>query len=119
MSRDDETLLDIAEAARLVIMFQQDTTKESFFDDQKTQSAILHQLMVIGEAVKRLSSEFRETHSDVPWKLIAGMRDHLIHAYDAVDLDEVWKTATEDVPNLLTQIEPLLPEPDDGTNTNV
>jgi uncharacterized protein with HEPN domain len=58
---------------------------------------------------KRLSSEFRARYADIPWSLIAGMRDHLIHGYDIVDWDEVWKTATRDVPDLLTKMGPLLP----------
>jgi uncharacterized protein with HEPN domain len=65
--------------------------------------------MVIGEAVKRLSLEFRARHSGIPWSDIAGMRDHLIHGYDIVDLEEVWKTVTVDVPDLLTALEPLAP----------
>ena len=65
--------------------------------------------MVIGEAVKRLSPEFRQAHMDIPWSAIAGMRDHLIHGYDIVDMEEVWKTATVDVPDLLTALEPLVP----------
>ena len=83
--------------------------KAAFGADRKTQSAVLHQLMVIGEAVKRLSPEFRERHGGIPWSAIAGMRDHLIHGYDLVDLEEVWKTATADVPSLLTALEPLVP----------
>lgn len=70
---------------------------------------MLYQLIVMGEAVKHLSSEFRAQHTEIPWSLIAGMRDHLIHGYDIVDWDEVWKTATSDVLDLLTKIEPLLP----------
>jgi uncharacterized protein with HEPN domain len=66
-------------------------------------------LIVMGEAVKRLSAEFRAKHAEIPWSLIAGMRDHLIHGYDIVDWDEVWKTATTDVPDLLIRIAPLLP----------
>ena len=66
--------------------------------------------MVIGEGVKRLSFEFRDQHPEIPWYLIAGMRDHLIHAYDAVDLEEVWKTISQDIPDLLNKIEPLLPQ---------
>jgi uncharacterized protein with HEPN domain len=110
MHRNETTLLDIVSAARLVLAFTRSMTKDAFFGDVKTQSAVLHQLMIIGEAVKRLSSEFRAQHPGVPWSLIAGMRNHLIHAYDAVDLEEVWKTATVDVPDLLAQIEPLLPK---------
>jgi uncharacterized protein with HEPN domain len=65
--------------------------------------------MVIGEAVKRLSEAFRERHAILPWALMAGMRDHLIHGYDAIDLEEVWRTATHDVPEVLIKLEPLLP----------
>jgi uncharacterized protein with HEPN domain len=110
MRRDESSLLDIAKAGRLTLAFMRDITKAAFFDDLKTQSAVLHQLLVMGEAVKRLSREFRAQHPTIPWLLIAGMRDHLIHAYDTVDLDEVWKTATRDVPELLAAIEPLLPK---------
>ncbi len=109
MSRDDATLLDLARAAHLIIEFTRNTDALAFFDDVKTQSAVLHQLMVLGEAVKRLSSEFRLQHPEIPWPLIAGMRDNLIHEYDSVDLDEVWRTADRDIPNLLKQLERLLP----------
>jgi uncharacterized protein with HEPN domain len=54
-------------------------------------SAVLHQLLIIGEAVKRISPEFRVAHPEVPWKLIAGTRDKLIHFYEGVDLEEVWE----------------------------
>jgi uncharacterized protein with HEPN domain len=123
MRRDEATLLDIARAARLVLAFKQGMTKEAFLDDAKTQSSVLYQLIVIGEAVKRLSSEFRARHPEILWSLIAGMRDHLIHGYDAVDWDEVWKTAMVDVPDLLGKIESLLPkarsEPqENNTSTN-
>jgi uncharacterized protein with HEPN domain len=81
-----------------------------FFTDLKTQSAVLHQLTVLGEAVKRLSPSFRTQHPILPWSLIAGMRDHLIHGYDVVDLEEVWNTASNDIPEVLAKITPLLPE---------
>jgi uncharacterized protein with HEPN domain len=80
----------------------------------KTQSAVLHQLLVLGEAVKRLSGDFRDAHPEVPWRLIAGMRDKLIHHYDSVDLDEVWRVAERDIPYLAEQIVPLLPSREEG-----
>ncbi len=107
MDRDEASLRDIAQSCRHVIDFVGNQTYESFVEDIRTQSAVQHQLLVIGEAVKRLSDEFRVEHSDIPWQLIAGMRDHIIHAYDSVDLDEVWNTATVDIPELLGKIAPL------------
>ena len=109
MSGDEAILLDIARALKLIIAFTRDTDPTAFFDDAKTQSAVLHQLLVLGEAVKRLTSEFRAEHASVPWVLIAGMRDNLIHEYDTVDLDEVWRTATHDVPRLLATLRTWLP----------
>ena len=58
MQRDDTILLDITTAARQIIAFRGAMTKENFLKDEKTQSAILHQLMIMGEATKRLSSKY-------------------------------------------------------------
>lgn len=110
MSRDDATLLDLLKAARLVVRFKGKLAKKAFLRDVKTQSAILHQLLVIGEAVKRLSGDFRVRHPEIPWTGIAGMRDKLIHQYDAVDLDEVWKTVTKDIAPLISFLERLVPQ---------
>ena len=81
-----------------------------FLDDIKTQSSVLHQLMVLGEGVKRLSDDFRSRHPEIPWTLMAGMRDKLIHGYDIVDLEEAWKTANCDVPDLFQWLEPHSPK---------
>jgi uncharacterized protein with HEPN domain len=59
LSRDEGNLLDILKAARLTIEFKGQMDKAEFLADLKTQSAVLHQLLIIGEAVKRLSPEFR------------------------------------------------------------
>jgi uncharacterized protein with HEPN domain len=111
MSRDDATLLDIYRAAQLSVEFRDSLDQESFNADIKTQSAVLHQLLVLGEAVKRLSNQYREDNPQIPWRLIAGMRDNLIHGYDVVDLEEVWNTINRDIPNLIQLLEPLVPSP--------
>jgi uncharacterized protein with HEPN domain len=105
MHRDEVVIQDIINAARLVIEFVTGFDKHTFIDDWKTRSAVLYQLTVIGEAVKRLSKEFRTNYPEIPWTLIAGMRDNLIHGYDLIDWDEVWKTSTVDVPELLAKVE--------------
>ena len=108
MSPDEIIVLDIVRAARLAIEFKQGMDKDEFLADIKTQSAVLHQLMVMGEAVKRLSMDYRDEHAHIPWKVIAGMRDVLIHGYDIVDLNEVWKTVDVDVPQVLPALEKLI-----------
>jgi uncharacterized protein with HEPN domain len=114
MSRDSATLLDMLKAARLAVKFREGMTKRAFLDDPKTQSAVLHQLLVLGEAGKRLSQEFRAQRQQVPWKKIVGMRDTLIHEYDDVDLNEVWKTVSSDVPRLIKQLELLAPSKEEN-----
>lgn len=111
MSRDDATVLDMLKAARLAVEFKEGIDEATFVDDPKTQSAVLHQLLLLGEAVKRLSGEFRSGHPELPWRMIAGMRDRIIHGYDQVDLNEVWRTVTSDVPRLIVLLEPLAPSP--------
>lgn len=114
MSRDLTYLADILQAARLVQDFATGVAAEAFFEDPLRQSAILRQLEITGEATKRLSEAFRSSHPEIPWRNMAGMRDVLIHAYDHVDLEEVWKTVERDIPRLIALIEPLVP-PEEAT----
>ncbi|WOK09760.1 DUF86 domain-containing protein [Imperialibacter roseus] len=74
--------------------------QHSFDEDFLTQDAIVRQLEIIGEATKRISKEYRSKFPNIPWSDMAGMRDVLIHDYIDVDLNVVWKTASEDIPTL-------------------
>jgi uncharacterized protein with HEPN domain len=110
MHRDDATLLDIAHAAKRVLLYAADLQKSSLMADDEKQSAILYQVIVLGEATKRLSSEFCSRHPEIPWKEIAGMRDILIHQYDRINLETLWDVIHQDIPQLLSFLQPLLPE---------
>ncbi len=87
------------------MLFIQGVTQEQFFKDSKTQAAILMELIVIGEAVKGLSEEFRATLPNIPWKKVAGMRDRLIHDYRNWDLEEIWRTTQNRLPELIEALE--------------
>jgi uncharacterized protein with HEPN domain len=101
MQRDAESVLDILLAAELIEQFVRGVEYEQFEANHEKQSAVLHQLMVVGEAAKRLSVEFRDSHPDVPWTRMAGMRDRLIHAYDDVDLKLVWEAVNDVLPPIV------------------
>jgi uncharacterized protein with HEPN domain len=90
MPRDNESLIDIERAIRRILRYTDNVSRvELEMNDEKV-SAILYQIAVIGEAIKRLSQEFRQQHPEIPWRDIAGMRDVLIHKYDQVDFDVIW-----------------------------
>ncbi|NET62668.1 MAG: DUF86 domain-containing protein [Symploca sp. SIO2E6] len=109
MSRDQEALVDIVEAIKLIFRYVEGVNLDTLAANIEKQDAILRRITIIGEATKRLSKDFRQEHSTIPWKEIAGMRDVITHDYDEVDLDEVWTVITENLPHLLDYIEPLIP----------
>ncbi len=114
MQRDDAALLDVLQAAPRAEESLGHLELSAFLADAKTQSAVLHQLLILGEAVKRLSQPFRDAHPEIPWREIAGSRDVLIHAYDSVDLGGIWRAVTVDVPRLIASVAPLIPTVGDG-----
>lgn len=112
-ARDDASLLDMATSIHLILEFTQNMNQAEFELDRKTQSAVLYQIAILGEAVKRLSQNFRSEHPEIPWTSIAGMRDKLVHDYDGIDIKRVWLTIETSIPEFLTAIDPLLPQRED------
>ena len=78
--------------------------ESSFFKTTLIQDGVIRQLQIIGEAVKKLSEELRDEYSHVPWQDIAAMRDKLIHDYFGVNMEEVWLTVKDDLPELKSEI---------------
>ena len=68
-------------------------------------------ISIVGEAANRLSEEFRDAHTTIPWKQIVGTRNRIIHGYSDVKLDIIWEIAAESIHPLLAELEPLLPKP--------
>lgn len=91
-------IYDILKAIDLINSFVSEMDLEEFKDDLKTQSAVIRQFEVIGEAVKKLDKSLTMKHPEIDWSAVVGMRDLLIHQYFGVDLDLVWESIKEDLP---------------------
>ena len=91
MSKDPQVYLaHIRDAISLIHEYTEEGER-AFFQDRKTQDAVIRNLEIVGEAVKQLPEQLTSRHPSVPWKDVAGMRDRLIHHYFGVDLKMVWR----------------------------
>lgn len=91
-------LKDIVAAIESIESFIAGMEQETFERDDKTTSAVIRKLEIIGEAVKHIPEDVRLRNPQIPWKAMAGMRDKLIHFYFGVDYHLVWRTVTERLP---------------------
>lgn len=68
----------------------------------KTQSSVLYQITILGEAVNRLSADYQTLNPNVPIAAIRGMRNRIVHEYKAIDLQILWDVIQANIPELLT-----------------
>lgn len=97
MSGDKLYVQHILQAIDKIKQFAAGLDFDKFVKNELVQSAVMRELGVIGEASKKLSEEFKESHEHIPWKQVVGMRDKLIHDYFEIDAEAVWKTIQEDL----------------------
>src|SRR3989344_6514102 len=96
--KDDKIYIQqMLDAVRKIELFTANIDRANFGADEKTQSAVIMQLMLIGEISKKISTKTKYS-IDLPWKDISGFRDKAIHDYFEVDLDVVWNTIITDIP---------------------
>jgi uncharacterized protein with HEPN domain len=76
--------------------------------DEKTASAVLYELTIIGEAARVLTDPLKAELVEVPWIDIIGMRNRIVHEYFSIDYDILWNTVEKDIPELKKTIEAYL-----------
>ena len=107
--RDAAHLWDIVETSRDIREFTAGVKPHEYLVDRKLQLAIERAIEIIGEAARHLSDAFKPDHPDIPWRQIVAQRHVIAHEYGEIKQERLWLVATKEVPNLVEQLEPLLP----------
>ncbi len=101
------------QAALDAYSFTDNLTKRDFLEDKKTQRAVVMSLMIIGESTSKIMSvypDFVESHSDIQWRGMRGMRNRIVHGYFEINLDIVWNTVRTAIPDLIRHLPSLIEE---------
>lgn len=100
-------LKDILTAIQKIDEFIEGMNFEQFLEDDKTSSAVIRKLEIIGEAVKQLPPEIRERYSEIPWAAMAKSRDKIIHFYHGIDYEIIWQIIKEDLPRVKEKLQQI------------
>jgi len=112
---DDMTcLLQMRDHAREAVAYCAGKTREDMERDRILQLALVRLIEVVGEAAGRVSDSGRKKHDSLPWRGMIGMRNRLIHGYDAINTEVLWNTIQTDLPELIRKIDRLLPPDTDA-----
>ena len=104
----DLLLLDMKEAAEKILKYTKGLSFEDFLADDKTIDAVVRNFEIIGEASLRIDEDFRFEHPQIEWKKLRGFRNRIVHDYFGIDYEIVWSILTQDVEELVFQLDQLL-----------
>ena len=107
-------LVDIEESCKKIVHYTEGMDRDPLFADEMRFDAVLFNLHVIGEAVKKLPTDLREKYQDIAWREIAGLRDFVAHAYFALDLDILWDAIRRDIPPLRVRVREIIAKEEAG-----
>lgn len=105
--RDDPTRLQHIRECVAKILRWTSSGETEFRSNEMMREAVVRELEIIGEATKGLSTRIRAAHPEIPWKDMAGLRDVLVHDYDVIDIEELWKVVHADIPKLRKALDRL------------
>jgi uncharacterized protein with HEPN domain len=105
---DKVRLRHMLDAALEIQQYVQSSRREDLDQDRKLVHSLVRLFEIIGEAATQVSEELREAVQEIPWSIVIGMRNRLIHAYFSINLDVVWSTSKEDIPTLIQELKKLI-----------
>ncbi|OPX32000.1 MAG: hypothetical protein B1H09_01550 [Gemmatimonadaceae bacterium 4484_173] len=105
--RDGALVLDIISAAEDILSFIKECDFKEFSDNKILRYAVERQLLVIGEAARRLSDSFRDNLTEIPWKAVIGLRNIIAHDYGEILTERIWLVASRDLKDLLQKLRPF------------
>ena len=105
---DDIRLRHMLDAARQAIEFVRGRTRADLDRDRMLVLALVKAVEIVGEAANQVSEPCRNRCPAIPWADLVGMRNRLVHAYFDINLDVLWQTVQEDIPQLIAALEPAL-----------
>lgn len=109
--RDAAYLWDMLDSARTIGDFVQGVKLHGYLQDRKLQLAIERSLEILGEAARKVLDGLKQEHPEIPWKEIVGQRNVLAHEYGEIKQERLWRVSTQNIPELVSKLEPLVPEP--------
>lgn len=103
-SRDKSRLEDILKSIRLIEEYSDGISFETFVSDTMRYYAIMKNVEIVGEAANMLTRDFRETHTELPWREIIGMRNVLVHGYANISDEQLWSAVNDDIPVIKNEV---------------
>ena len=100
-------LRHMLDAAREALSFAAGRKREELDHDRGLMLILVREIEVIGEAASRVSKETREQLTRIPWRAIIGMRNRLIHRYNDINLDVLWYSVQNSIPELIEELETI------------
>ena len=107
--KDAAYLWDMLDAARTINDFVANCVFDEYSNNRMLRGAVERNLEIIGEAAGKVSSEFRNSHPQIPWRQIIGQRNIIIHEYGEIDNELIWKVSKQHIPDLIAELKNLIP----------
>ena len=108
MNREKQFLLDMLLSAKIAIDYLENKYIDDLENNLQLQDAVIRRLLIIGEASNKISETTQQSFPTIPWRVIKGMQNRLVHEYDDIDLNTIWETVKTSLPILIVELEKIV-----------